>query len=75
MEKISKGYKRCECEHVAHGSESYPSYYKTPHGNPGHDFYAVFAETALVKVKTPFGIFRCCPDCASDCYTQFPRLD
>lgn len=40
---------------------------RTPNGNPGHKYGVRFHELAVVNVKTPYGTFRVCRDCADDC--------
>ena len=52
----------CECEHISH-----LEYEKTPNGKEGHDYG--IKSTILIPVKTPFGTFNVCPDCANDCYS------
>lgn len=60
--------KSCECEHAAHlyAGEL------TPHGNPGHKYMQRFMQ--LAPVKTAYGTFRVCPDCAKDCLA-YSRTD
>lgn len=59
----------CECEHAAHFPEDKKL---TLNGNPGHKYGAKFSPDYIVPVKTPYGIFRVCKDCANDCYQHFP---
>lgn len=54
----------CECEHAAHFERDK----RTPNGNPGHKWGAKFA--TRVPVKTPYGTFHVCVDCASDCLAK-----
>jgi hypothetical protein len=63
----------CQCEHAAHFGAEYNSNNPvlTPNGNPGHKYGA---ESNLTAVKTPFGIFHVCGDCAKDCYREYAEV-
>lgn len=76
METLKPGNRRCECEHIAHASSEYPLEIKalTPNGNPGHEFYTQFNERAIVHVRSPYGIYRVCKDCAADCMHDYPVI-
>lgn len=65
--------KKCECEHAAHFKDTMPRAPLTPNGNAGHKYNASYYETYLVMVKTPFGTFRICKDCADDCYSEWKK--
>jgi hypothetical protein len=54
----------CLCEHIAHSDRNE----RTPNGNPGHTYGARYHPTFLVNVKTPYGTFLVCKDCAKDCH-------
>lgn len=54
---------KCECEH-----ESHFCYANTPNGNPAHKYGVYYAQSFITPVKTPFGTFNVCKDCAEDCY-------
>lgn len=62
----------CQCEHACHMHDEGRKL--SPNGNPGHVYGKKFYERALTHVKTPFGVFTVCPDCAQDCYANFPRI-
>jgi hypothetical protein len=62
--------RHCECEHVAHSRNRE---HLTPNGNPGHKYGVRYALSYLVKVKTTYGTFEVCKDCADDCYQNEPR--
>lgn len=62
--------KRCECEHVAHVDRDE----RTPNGNPAHAYGVRFAERALETIKTTFGTFAVCRDCARDCHALVTSL-
>jgi hypothetical protein len=54
----------CDCENHAHTDKSQ----RTPNGNPSHDYGQRFEQRAIVIVKTPYGDFAVCADCANDCH-------
>lgn len=54
----------CECEHAAHVDRNR----RTPAGNPGHRYGAPFFN--LKRVRTVFGHFDVCEDCARDCLSE-----
>lgn len=56
----------CQCEHIAHDG-----YEPTPNGLKGHPDNHEVDALATRKVKTPYGTYTVCLDCASDCYSQF----
>jgi hypothetical protein len=58
--------KPCECEHAAHFFDDGPRQH-TPHGNPGHVYGTRFVPRVLSPLKTTYGTFTVCADCASDC--------
>ena len=58
----------CECEHVCHMDTSK----RSPLGNPGHKYGAKFHSLYCEQIKTPYGTFRVCRDCAKDCYAMYP---
>jgi hypothetical protein len=56
--------RNCQCEHESHhGSDKL-----TPNGNPGHRYGVRFWPEYLINVKTIYGDFQVCKDCAEDCY-------
>ena len=55
----------CECEHVSHLDTNA----RTPNGNPGH-IYGAAGWLNLQPVKTPYGTFHVCKDCADDCLRE-----
>lgn len=57
---------KCECEHAAHFHDEGK---KTPFGNPGHKYGQDFHK--LESVKTPYGTFKVCVDCAVDCLNEY----
>lgn len=59
----------CQCEHRAHAAQ--PHNWMTPNGNPGHKYGVAFDRQQVVEVKTPFGRFTVCKDCAADCLAEF----
>jgi hypothetical protein len=54
---------KCRCEHEAHFDRTK----RTPFGNPGHEYGVSYAEPLIQTVKTTWGTFQVCPDCAKDC--------
>lgn len=56
---------KCECEHEAHFGDG-----NTPNGNHGHKYGVYFAHHYIVPVKTAYGTFNVCKDCAGDCYSD-----
>ena len=59
--------KTCECEHVGHTEPGE----HTPNGNPGHKYLAKYHDSYVKRVKTPYGVFQLCRDCAEDCYHTY----
>lgn len=55
---------RCECEHISHTE---PSKF-TPKGDVGHAYGDTFG--SLARVKTSYGTFSVCEDCADDCVAE-----
>lgn len=47
----------CQCEHVSH--------IEPDRHNVAHEYYAPVP--SVQPVKTPFGTFHVCTDCAGDC--------
>lgn len=70
--------KPCGCEHTAHffGSTLDGPRQHTPHGNPGHAYGTRFVLRVLAPLKTAYGTFTVCADCASDCLApdQYVRI-
>lgn len=60
----------CECEHAAHMHDEEPRK-NTPNGNPGHRYAQIFSPLYILKVRTEFGTFRVCKDCAKDCLGHY----
>lgn len=60
------GLKPCECEHAAHFFDEGPRQH-TPHRKPGHRYGTHFMLRVLSPLKTAYGTFTVCSDCASDC--------
>jgi hypothetical protein len=60
--------KSCECEHVSHFDKKK----RSPAGNPNHRYGTKFAESFITPVKTPYGTFHVCDDCAKDCLAISP---
>jgi hypothetical protein len=56
----------CRCEHIAHTAREA----RTPNGNPGHSYGVRFSPSLLRDLKTPYGVFRVCADCADDCLAE-----
>lgn len=56
--------RQCQCEHIAH----FESDKRTPNGNPSHRADSFFHLDFIEPVKTPYGTFHVCRDCANDCY-------
>lgn len=75
--KLLPGQRYCECEHAAHFPEDVPEtgVTHTPNGNPAHNYGAVFVESNVVGVRTPYGIFHVCRDCAADCYQNYHQVE
>ena len=57
--------KECQCEHIAH----FVHEELTPNGNPGHK-HGTRVYT-LIPIKTEYGIFMVCEDCAQDCLLDY----
>jgi hypothetical protein len=53
------------CEHVRH-TEPDPA---------GHSYGMPFDVDYLVHVKTPYGTFRVCNECRTNCYADFPLTE
>ena len=69
---------KCQCEHAAHFLEHervqrVPAPL-TPNGNPGHRYGQDFSDLFIVGVRTPYGTFSVCKDCARDCYQDYERI-
>jgi hypothetical protein len=60
--------KQCECEHIAHFPDEQA---KTPNGNIGHSYGKPTGE--LTPIKTEWGTFKVCLDCASDCLGHYAK--
>lgn len=76
MSSLLPGHAFCECEHAAHFPEdAYPNIVKTPNGNHAHNYGAIFLHAGIVGVRTPYGVFHVCRDCAGDCYQNFPQVE
>ena len=58
----------CQCEHVAHTSEGMKALETTPNGNAGHPYGETDENAQLVDIKTTWGTFTVCKDCAEDCH-------
>jgi hypothetical protein len=54
----------CECEHVSHFEHDK----RSPNGNPTHKYGQKFYEHHMTIVKTEYGTFHVCKDCANDCH-------
>lgn len=54
----------CLCEHTAHFNHTE----RTPNGNPSHKYAASFNPTFIVIVKSRYGSFDVCRNCAKDCW-------
>lgn len=57
----------CQCEHGSHFLNGDYGATQTPNGNPGHAFGIKYFERYLRIVKTTYGRFEVCKDCAEDC--------
>jgi hypothetical protein len=57
---------RCECEHICHLSNLRNS----PNGNPGHRHGQSFDIVYVKTIKTEYGTYILCRDCADDCHKQ-----
>ena len=53
----------CQCEHACHTDKAK----RSPAGNPGHRYGQIFALSAERRVRTAWGTFLVCYDCAKDC--------
>lgn len=62
----------CRCEHAAHFHDE-PAL--TPNGNHGHEYGVEYYSHFIVTVQTPYGKFKVCRDCASDCYQYFQEIE
>ena len=60
---------KCECEHASHFDHSKFS----PNGNPNHKYGIKYNDKFIQSIKTPFGTFNVCRDCAKDCYAEFVK--
>lgn len=58
---------KCECEHDAHFEKNK----RTPNGNPGHNYQSEYFENYMRTVRTPYGSFLVCKDCAEDCLHRY----
>ena len=56
----------CACEHISH----FEKLKHTPNGNPAHDYGMGFSPLFMTTVKTLYGTFRVCKDCAEDCLSE-----
>jgi len=63
--------KSCECEHSSHFYRTGGERTLSPYGNPTHKYGVKFNSTILRGVKTPFGTFNVCKDCATDCLDAY----
>lgn len=59
---------KCECENVCHFDANEGS----PNGNPGHLYGIKFYGAYMRTVRTSYGEFRVCKDCAEDCLAVNP---
>lgn len=59
--------RKCECEHQSHMDKDM----HTPNGNPAHKYGVAYSNRYMQDVKTPFGTFHVCKDCAEDCLQQY----
>lgn len=57
-----EGFDTCECEHVAH-LDVFP---QQAVGHAHHAYMELFECNDLVHVKTVYGTFRMCKDCATN---------
>lgn len=69
----------CQCEHACHmhgdrasahfgGLEENAPRKLSPNGNPSHRYGTEFFDGAMSRVRTEYGTFIVCNDCAEDCH-------